>query len=377
MNGTAPADPPTFDLHGWPAPTPSTSIALPEQPAGVPWPTERWETGEQLTGDPERLAELLEGPFRTGTTEELGESLAFVAVQGGRIIAERYAPSVTADTTLLSWSMAKSVTQAAAGLLVGDGLLDPAAPVLPPEWREPGDPRAPITLDDLFAMRSGLHFTEDYVDAGVSNCLEMLFGEGAHDVAAYAASQPLEHPIGTVFNYSSGTTNIVSRHLATLVVLRDGGDPDDPSQRRAAMEHLVRDRLLAPIGVRSAEMRYDEAGTFVGSSYLYATARDFARFGLLHLRDGVWDGVRLLPEGWVDRARTIRSVDPDDGWFHGHHWWVRGDEHGTFWANGYEKQLIACVPALDLVIVRLGKTLTHQRDAFQRFWHGVIDAVAG
>ncbi|MHB1137421.1 MAG: serine hydrolase domain-containing protein [Microthrixaceae bacterium] len=371
------SDAAAFDLQGWPEPTPSTSVALPAQPDGVAWPTAAWETGEQLTGDPERLAQLLDEPFRTGTTDELGDSLAFIAVQGGRIIAERYSPSVTHTTTLLSWSMAKSVTHAAVGLLVGDGLVDTAAAVDAPEWSGTDDPRAAITLDDLLAMRSGLHFTEDYVDVGVSNCLEMLFGEGAHDVAGYAASQPLEHPIGQVFNYSSGTTNIVTRHLATLLVARDGGDPDDPETRRSAMERLLQDRLFSPIGVGSAELRYDEAGTFVGSSYLYATARDFARFGLLYLRDGVWDGERILPEGWVGRARTIRSVDPQDGWFYGHHWWVRGDRYGTFWANGYEKQLIVCVPALDLVVVRLGKTLTHQRDAFQRFWHDVVDAVAG
>ena len=371
MSGT-----PGFDLQGWPAPTPSVEVPLPTQPDGVAWPTQEWEHGEQLTGDPERLAQLLDEPFRTGHTDELGDSLAFVAVQGGRIIAERYAPEVDASTTLLSWSMAKSITQAAVGLLVADGLVDTTRPVEAPEWAATGDPRAAITLDDLLAMRSGLRFAEDYVDAEVSNCLEMLFGEGAHDVAAYAANLPLQHAIGAEFNYSSGTTNIITRHLATVLAQASGADPDDPATRRAAMERLLQERLFAPIGVRSAEPRYDEAGTFVGSSYLYATARDFARFGLLYLRDGLWDGTRLLPEGWVDRARTIRSVDPSDGWFYGHHWWVRGDRHGTFWANGYEKQLIVCVPALDLVFVRLGKTLTHQADAFAQFWHGVIDAVA-
>jgi CubicO group peptidase (beta-lactamase class C family) len=369
-------DGPGFELHGWPAPRPSVEVPLPPQPDGVAWPTREWEQGPQLTGDPDRLAHLLEEPFRTGHTDELGDSLAFVAVQGGRIIAERYAPGVDASTTLLSWSMAKSITQAAVGVVVGDGLIDPSQPIRAPEWSSPGDERAAITLEDLLAMRSGLRFAEDYVDAEVSNCLEMLFGEGAHDVAAYAASLPLEHPIGTVFNYSSGTTNIIARHLATVLVHAAGGDAADPAARRAAIEDLLQRRLFAPIGVTSAEPRYDEAGTFVGSSYLYATARDFARVGLLYLRDGVWDGTRLLPEGWVDRARTIRSVDPSDGWFYGHHWWVRGDRHGTFWANGYEKQLIVCVPALDLVIVRLGKTLTHQAAAFESFWHGVIDAVA-
>jgi len=361
---------------GHPEPVQITSFALPPQPHGVNWPTGSWPTGEQRGGDPAQIDALLEAPFRTGTSDELGLSLAFVAVQGGRIVSERYGPSATSDTTLISWSTAKSVTHAALGVLVLHGLVDPAQPIGAPEWNAPGDPRAAITWNDLLAMRSGLHFDEDYVDAEVSNCLEMLFGEGADDVAGYAASQPLDHPVGEVFNYSSGTTNIITRAIATLLCDRAGVDHTDPLVRRDVMEQFLRERLLDPIGMTSAELRFDAAGTFVGSSYLYATARDFARFGLLYLRDGVWDGHRLLPEGWVDEARTIRSTDPDDGRYYGHHWWVRGDSYGTFLAHGYEKQIIVCVPALDLVLVRLGKTDAAQTDAFQTFWHGIIDAFA-
>lgn len=361
---------------GTAGPVLSTSLALASQPEGVSWPTMAWSTGEQLSGDPDQLDTLLDPPFLTGTTDELGQSLAFVAVQGGRVVAERYGPSASSTTPLISWSTAKSITHAALGILVQDGLIDPAARLGAPEWREPGDPRAEITWNDLLSMRSGLHFSEDYVDAAGSNCIEMLFGDGADDVASYAASLPLEHPVDQIYNYSSGTTNIITRAMADVLLDRSGGDPTDPAVRRDTMDGFLRDRLFGPIGMTSAEPRFDAAGTFVGSSYVYATARDFARFGLLYLRDGVWDGQRLLPEGWVDDARTIRSVDPDDGRFYGRHWWVRGDQHGTFWANGYEKQLIVCVPALDLVFVRLGKTATAQGDAFESFWHAIIDAFA-
>jgi CubicO group peptidase (beta-lactamase class C family) len=343
-------------------PVPSTDFALPPQPPGVSFPTLGWSTGEQLTGDPDRLADLLDPVFAVSRTPELGESLAFVAVQGGRIVAERYGPGVTAATTLLSWSTAKSMTHAALGLLVADGAVDPDAPVDAPEWSAPGDPRAAITAADLLAMRSGLHFIEDYVDDAVSNCLEMLWGAGADDVAHYAADQPLEHPIDTEFNYSSGTTNILTRLIGDHV---QGGE--------AGMRAFLAERLFGPLGMTSAEPRFDAAGTWVGSSYVYATARDFARFGLLYLRDGVWDARRLLPEGWVDRARTIRSRDPEDGWYYGHHWWVRGDDVGTFWANGYEGQMIACVPALDLVVVRLGKTPSELKAHRERFWFDVLD----
>jgi CubicO group peptidase (beta-lactamase class C family) len=220
-------------------------------------------------------------------------------------------------------------------------------------------------------MRSGLHFVEDYVDDAVSNCLEMLFGAGADDVAGYAASQALEHPVGEVFNYSSGTTNIVVRHLAQLLGANHGAPAE---QRRDAITTLLEHELFEPLGMGPVELRFDAAGTFVGSSYLYATARDYARFGLLYLRDGVWDGRRLLPEGWVDDARTIRSRDPDNGWYYGRHWWVRGDDVGTFWANGYDGQMVACVPALDLVFVRLGRMPTALRPATEQFFFDLLDA---
>lgn len=351
-------------------PLPPTTVALPTQPAGRSWPTVTWATGEQVTGDAERLAQVVDEAFDPAFEASFGQHRAVLVVQGGRIVAERYASGLDARSTHLSWSMAKSVTHALAGILVRDELLDPAAPMPLREWSAPGDPRAAITVSDLLAMRSGLRFVEDYVDDATSDCLEMLFGTGAGDVAAYAASLPLEHGIDEVFNYSSGTTNIVLRHLVDLL-----GAGGDPAARRELTEQWTRRELFDPIGMSSVELRYDEAGTFVASSYLYATARDFARFGLLYLRDGVWDGRRVLPEGWVDDARRIRSLDPEDGWYYGHHWWVRGDDLGTFWANGYEGQMVACIPALDAVVVRLGKLPSDRRPATERWFFDVVDAL--
>jgi CubicO group peptidase (beta-lactamase class C family) len=277
---------------------------------------------------------------------------AVAVVLDGALVVERYGGAlpnwvgdpivVTPATPLLSWSMAKSMVQAAVGILVGDGRLDLDADGLVPEWVD--DERGAITLPDLLAMRDGLDWNEDYVDAGVSHVIEMLYGAGHEDVGAYARARPLAARPGTRFNYSSGTTNVISGIVADVV------------GRGASYRTFLRERLFAPIGMSTAEPTLDATGLWVASSYVHATALDFARFGYLYLRDGVWDGTRLLPEGWVDAARRLRSVDPDDGRGYGHQWWVTHDEHGTFWANGYEGQSILVSPALDLVAVRIGRT---------------------
>lgn len=324
-------------------------VPLPAQPGGTPWPTEDWPTGRA----PDALAPLVDE--LVADEERYGATYAVVVAHQGRIVHEHYGGAlehwdrddepVTAATPLLSWSMAKSVTHALVGLLVGDGRLDLEAPAPVPAWRDPADARHVITLTNLLEMRDGLDYFEDYVDGHASDVIQMLFGTGKDDVAAYAAARPLAHPPGTVFNYSSGTTNIVARILGDAV----GGGPDD-------FRRFMEERLFARIGITSAEPRFDEAGTFLGSSYLYMTARDWTRFGLLYLRDGVWEGRRVLPEGWVDHGRRARSVDPTDGRLHGAHWWVVGDDLGSFRASGYEGQSILCVPMLDLLVVRLGKT---------------------
>jgi CubicO group peptidase (beta-lactamase class C family) len=203
-------------------------------------------------------------------------------------------------------------------------------------------------------MRSGLRFVEDYVDDGVSHCLEMLFGESGPSHAAYAAALPLDHPPGTFYNYSSGTTNIVARIIGDLVHGAVGGEPDD---RRAAVESFLRARLFGPVGMTSAIPKFDGAGDFVGSSYVYATARDFARFGELYRHDGVTsDGVRILPEGWSQQARGFSALDPENGCEYGRHWWMWPEFPGSLACHGHEGQYVVIVPDRELVVVHLGKT---------------------
>ena len=329
----------------------SDLVPLPPQPAGVPWPTEAWPEGELPTGVD--LGPLLDEAF--DDEGPLAVTYAVLVVRGGRVVTERYGGAlehfdreptpVTAATPLLSWSMAKSMLHAVVGLLVGDGRLDLDAPADVPEWSDPADPRHDITLRQLLAMRDGLDFTEDYVDDRVSDVIRMLFGEGQADMAHFAADRPLAAPPGTRFNYSSGTSNVISGVVARTV------------GRGADYARFLHGRLFGPIGMTSADPEFDVAGTWVASSYVRATARDYARFGLLYLRDGMWDGVRVLPPGWVDGARTWVSVDPEDASPYGAHWWgAAGDTLGTFRASGYEGQSITICPPLDLVVVRLGKT---------------------
>jgi CubicO group peptidase (beta-lactamase class C family) len=311
-----------------------------------------WPLGQAPAG----AVAYVEAALSAESTAALGETNAVVVVQGGRLILERYAPGFGPDITCRSWSMAKSITQALVGLLVGDGLIEIHAPADVPEWQGAHDPRGAITLDHLLRMSSGLTFVEDYVPNHPSDVITMLFGEGKDDMAAFAAAFPLAHPPGSFFAYSSGTTNIVSRCAARAL----GAD-------RPAFEAYMRERLFDPLGMASADPRFDAAGTFIGSSYCFATPRDFARFGRLYLQDGVWEGRRLLPEGWVDYARTPTYQQPGgdiDGPY-GAHWWLDLVGQGSFSAQGYEGQYIVVSPASDLIIVRHGATPAEKQPALK------------
>ena len=330
-------------------------VELPTQPKQVPWPTQAWPTSPLLDGtDASKLRDLLDHAFSDPDT--LGETHAFVAIQGGQLVSERYGDGFGPDQTYPSWSMAKSMTQALAGLALADGAIKRDARINAPEWQAPNDPRAPLTLDHLLRMASGLQFTEDYENSGISHTIEMLFGSGKPDVAHFAANLPLEHEPDTVWSYSSGTTNIICRWLAGALGLDQAG-----------FETYMRTRLFDPIGMHSPIPKFDAAGTFIGSSFCFCTARDFARFGLLYLRDGIWDGTRLLPEGWVDYARTpVPFVPESEPMSYGAHWWLGLAGPSSFSANGYDGQYIILVPEKDLILVRHGASEA-QKDAV-RAW---------
>ncbi len=274
---------------------------------------------------------------------------AVVVVHRGRLLAERYAEGFNRDTPLLGWSMTKSVTSALVGILVGRGELDVDAPIGFAAWSSAGDPRAALTWDQLLRMSSGLEFNEDY---GLrTDVTLMLFDR--HDGSAVALDRALAHEVDTRWSYSSGTTNLIARRVRELF--------DDD----AAYHRFPHEALFTPIGMHSAVLETDPSGTFVGSSFMYATARDWARFGQLYLQDGVWQGRRILPDGWVARSMTPSPTHPSKGY--GYQWWLNAADDpqdrplpevpaDAFWASGHQGQMVLVVPSREAVIVRHGMT---------------------
>ena len=312
-----------------------------------PFPTPEWSTSSL---DPSVNAEALDGAMETitGRRAEEGQTYALLVVHRGSIVREYYGEGISQDSTLISWSMAKSMTQALVGMAVGDGLLSVNDSHLMPQWE--GDDRKNITLDDLLTMRSGLSWVEDYVDDQASDVIEMLFSESEFtgDHAGYAASKPLIHVPGKEWLYSSGTTNIIARVLANAL--------GEPAGSHDVFKNYLFTRLFNEIGMSSAIAKFDEVGTFVGSSFVYATARDFARFGYLYLNDGEWNGKRLLPEGWVKYSGQVVGHDPVMPLDYGAQWWVWPHDEGSIIAHGYEGQIIWVSPRHELVVVHCGKT---------------------
>ncbi len=324
---------------------------LPEQPEGVAWPTRSWAKNTIRTNDPARFEKLCNEIF--DLTESQGVTYALAIVQGGELVYERYDAGAKSGVLQYSWSMAKSITHALVGILVKQGKLDIYEPAPVPEWQN--DERRNITLDQLLRMSSGLEFSEDYIDGQTSDVIPMLQYEGRHDTGAFAANKPLIHEPGTHWSYSSGTTNIICRILKDVV--GDGA---------SGMLRFMNDQLFDPIGIKTATPKFDTSGTFIGSSFLFATPRDFARFGLLYLRGGTWDGTEILTRDWVDYARSITYRDAAQAY--GAQWWLKPDDTAWFYCSGYDGQRIMCVPEKDLVLVRCGRTPADEIDyVWQRF----------
>ncbi len=319
----------------------AASIGLPE-PAAAARPDALWPEGNrvELSQSPDLMA-ILNDPAMTGP-----DMRALVVVENGRIVGERYANGFSAETPLLGWSMTKTVTAALVGTLVADGRLALERKALLPAWEKDG--RGAISIAALLAMQSGLAFNEDYGD--VTDVTRMLYLEP--DMAAFAAAKPLVGKVGATWSYSSGTSQILSRLWQQAF--------DDPQAALA----WPRKALFGPLGMASAVLETDEAGTFVGSSYLYATARDWARFGQFLLQDGMWDGARILPAGFAGMMRE--PVAASNGDYAKGSLWLRDDNArpgsepplptDTFWLLGHDGQSIAVVPSRRLVVVRLGLT---------------------
>jgi CubicO group peptidase (beta-lactamase class C family) len=270
----------------------------------------------------------------------------------GQLVGEGFAEGFDRTSRFAGFSMTKSVTSALIGILVKQGKLEVDAPAPIPSWHGENDPRAAITLNHMLQMSTGLAFGEQYFNP-FADAVRMLFVES--DAPGYAMKKPLEAAPGEKWYYSSGTTNMLQW------IIRKQFDSDEAYWR------FPYEELFAPIGMHSALLEPDASGTYVGSSFMWATAHDWARFGLLFLNDGVWEGNRILPEGWVEYSVTPAPAAPRGNY--GAQWWLNAGAPGdpedrpmpelptdTYFASGFEGQKVYVIPSRKAVIVRLGCT---------------------
>lgn len=303
--------------------------------------------------------------FEQKDNNEAHGTRALLVLYNGKIIKEKYAGGFTANTPHTGWSMTKSINSALVGILVRQGKMKTSDSNLLAGWTN--DERKTITLDNLLHANSGLKWDEVYT--GPSPATNMLYRKD--DMAGYAASFKQEISPGTQFKYSSGTANII----AGLVRQRVG----------EAYYRFPYEELFYKVGMYSAVPEPDGSGTFVGSSYCFASPRDWARFGLLYLNDGVVNGERILPEGWVKYTNTP-AAGAALGQY-GAQFWLNAGAPGNpakrtypdvptdcFYADGYEAQFVWIIPSKKLVVVRLSLQQDNVFDA-NKFLAGIVNAI--
>lgn len=304
-----------------------------------------WPAGELTTDtlpagiDRGKINEIINQAF--ADTLPWKGTFGLMVVYKDQIVAERYRKDFTPSTPFLSWSMAKSFTNALVGILVKEGKADIHSPVPRVEWS--GDERKNITLNHLMHMNSGLDFNEEYNPVWLTDVTTMLLKEG--DMADFAASKKLVAPPDSLWVYSGGSTNIVCEHIRTLVGTEE--------------EYFAfpRTSLFNRIGMKSAVWEPDASGIFVGSSYIYATLRDYARFGLLYLHNGNWLGEQIFPENWVSYTST--PANGSEGQYGAFFYLNRsgripGVPADMYSCEGHDGQFIYIVPSKNLVVVRTG-----------------------
>ena len=315
-----------------------------------------------------RLTAALDHAFEEPTAPPFRRTKAVVVVRDGAVIAERYAPGVGVHTALSGYSLTKSVVNALIGVLTQQGLVTPSLPAAIPEWRGATDPRREIEIEHLMRMTSGLALDETNTGFDASSRMYLV-----DEMAGYAVQAKPIAPPGARWAYSSPTTQILAR------IIRDAAGGPEQSLRLAWRE------LFNPLGMRDVTLEFDGSGTLQGSSYMLASARDWARFGLLYLNDGVVGGKRLLHEDWVDLSAAA-TLDTD----YGAGFWTNRSEHphakariamgiprDAFFASGDLGQRIVILPTQRMVIVRLGDAVDPTGDisGLGRLLREVIEAV--
>lgn len=324
------------------------AVALAPLPPQAPAPDDGFAPPTPVEPASPALAQALDRLFATAPGEAPRQVKAVVIVKDGHVVAERYAYGFGVDTPVMSFSVAKSVTNALLGILAHQGRLQMEAPAPVPEWSAAGDERARIRPDNLLRMASGLDAAETGSDFDPSS--RMLYD--TNDMAAYSARRPAAKPPGTVWEYTSNDTLILDRIVGRIV----GGGP-------AELRQFAQRELFGPIGMNPVTLEFDGAGTFIGSSHVYAPARAYARLGLLYLNDGVApDGRRILPQGWVAYSRRSTAGSTygagfwtNDGPSEQAAWRVaHGFPKDGFFASGNLGQRIYIIPSERMVIARFG-----------------------
>lgn len=333
----------------------------------IKWPNGNFTSDTLIIGvNYDKLNQTIDEAFSEPGEEKNRRTRAIIVLYDGQIIAEKYADGFNRNSRLLGWSMAKSLTNAVIGLLVKQGKLSPIDKPPIEEWKK--DNRSTITIQNLLQASSGLAWKEIY--SGPSDATKMLFRK--RDAGIFASHAPLAKQPDTDFYYSSGTTNILS-----WIIRNNLGD--------SAYHSFPYNNLFYKIGMNSMVLEPDAGGTFVGSSFAYATARDWARFGLLYLNDGMWGNERILPEGWVEFTYTpAKSAERGE---YGAQFWLNAGAPGNpenrmypdvptdlFWADGYEGQNVFILPSKNLVVVKLSLSSGNYLDD-NKFLGDIISAL--
>lgn len=270
---------------------------------------------------------------------EKQKTRAVVVLYKGHLIAEKYASGFNAETSLLGWSMTKSITSAVLGRMEKQGMISLDQANLFEEWA--ADERSKITLNDLLQMNSGLEWEEDYET--ISDVTRMLFQE--KDMSKVQLMKPFAGPRSHTWNYSSGTTNLLSGFIRNQF-----------DTHQEYLDYWYKE-LIDKIGMHSMTLEMDPSGNYVGSSYAWATARDWAKFGQLYLNRGKWNGEEILNESWINYSAT--PVQGSGGEYGAHFWLNAGGKYPNvprdlYSANGFQGQHIFIIPSEDLVVVRFG-----------------------
>ncbi len=291
-------------------------------------------------------------------------TMAVLVQQGGKVMSERYAEGVDTETPLPGWSMTKSVVATLYGVLVSNQLVDVSAPGAILEWRETSDPRSRISIDHLLRMTSGLEITEDHTGSDPNS--QMLFAVA--DAARFAANRPLQADPGDYYEYMSGSTVLATRRIQEVFGSLE------------ATYDFIHTRLFDQLGMSTAVMEPDESGTLIGSSFMLASARDWAQLGQLYANGGTYRGRQILPPHWVTYVTRhtpesgvegygagfwLSSTDGVNGW--------DGVPTDAFTMNGFQGQYVVVIPSLDLVIVRLGAAPGDP--GIRQLVAGVVDAL--